>query len=110
MFSGPSNAPGQSMNGDRPQRGDALGLVYFLANVHATCLTVPIRRCFGREALGWYGFPALLAMLCYASFSRSGAVLAYIALWLAFLISRRIETFRLLKRGAVFHSRYAGFP
>lgn len=89
-------------------KGDALGLLYGLANVHFTCIAVFIRCRFGSEALGWNGLGAFLLLICLAA-SQPGMGWYFLA-WLVMQIYRRVETLRMWMRGQVTHSRYAGDP
>ncbi|MDB5346002.1 MAG: hypothetical protein JWP89_4379 [Schlesneria sp.] len=90
-------------------RGDALGLVYFCANVHATCLTPFIRCGFGLEHPGIYGFWSGALILGIAALDMTGVTFMYFCVWLSALVYRRIETLRLVRKMVV-HSRYPGYP
>ena len=86
----------------------ALGMIYAAANVLATSMAVFLRRGFGREALSWN---SMLALLVLVVLIVDDPLFGYFAL--AFLFAqlvRRVETFRLIRKGAVIHSRYAGYP
>jgi hypothetical protein len=89
---------------------DAFGLLYFLSNIHATSIATLIRRDFGREALGWNSFLAMFLIFFVYAATADAALLAYLGVWFFCQIMQRIRTFRLLRSGAVMHSRYAGYP
>ena len=102
-MNGQSQEPGQ-----RSSREDGLGLLYMATNVVATCVTPFMRHSFGVEALGFPGFFALVLMItCTASVPRMPL---FIAAWLIALITQRLWTFRLVRKGIRWHSRYAGYP
>ena len=98
-----------AMSGDQQaqqKKGDPLGVLYFLCTVHATCITVFLRTGFGSEALGIPGICALLLLLfCMGT---EPLMCYWLALWLIALVVQRITTWRLIRRGAMLHSRYAG--
>jgi hypothetical protein len=90
------------------KKEDGLGVLYFLCNIHATCITPFIRSGFGKNALGWNGVLAF-ALLWYMACTEKGMGW-YFAAWFVALIYRRLQTFRLLRRGELIHTRYAGYP
>jgi hypothetical protein len=92
----------------RPSEG--FNVIYFLAEVHAACFTPLLRSGFGRDGLGMAGAFAFVAIGLWAAFAQSYAILAYLWVWLAFVIYRRIETWRLAAKGWRIHSRWQGDP
>jgi hypothetical protein len=84
--------------------------MYFLANSHATCLTVFLRHSFGSEAIGMNGLVAVLMMLVYRGETRCLAMGTFFMAWLVALIVQRLRTFVLYQRGWRLHSRYGGYP
>jgi uncharacterized membrane protein YqaE (UPF0057 family) len=104
-----SSSQNQSQPNGQAANPDILGLIYLAANVLATTVAVFIRRGFGREALALNSLIALI-LLYVLSASEGRAFLVFAGLFLLAQIWRRIETFRLLRRGAVLHSRYPGYP
>ncbi len=102
---------GQNPSQPNGQAGniDILGLLYLVANVLATTVAVFIRRGFGKEALAFNSLIALI-VLYVLSASEGRAFLVFAGLFLIAQIWRRIETMRLIRRGAIIHSRYPGFP
>ena len=100
----------QDQNNQQRQftNSDALGIVFFAANVLATSVAVFLRRGFGREALGWNSLVAFFLLLFLGA---ADPAFGYFAIAFTFAqVFRRVETFRLLRGGAVLHSQYAGFP
>jgi hypothetical protein len=94
---------------ENPQKkGDGLAVLYFLCNIHATCISPFIRSGFGKNALGWNGVLAF-ALLWYMACTEKGMGW-YFAAWFIALILRRIQTFRMLRRGELIHTRYSGYP
>jgi hypothetical protein len=90
------------------KKGDGLNALYFLCNIHATCISPFIRSGFGKNALGWNGvlaFTVLWYMACTEKFMGW-----YFVAWFVVLICRRIQTARILRRGELIHSRYSGYP
>lgn len=100
----------QNPQTQRLKNEDSLGLVYFLSNIHASCIATLIRRDFGKDALGWNSFLGMfLIFLVYAA-TEDQVVLAYLGIWFFCQVVQRFRTYRLLRGGAVMHSRYAGYP
>jgi len=99
-----------------PQQHDSfnirssLNVLYLLLSGHATCLTVFLRRGFGVEALGINGVMAFTMILLYAAATQDAFVAIFFWAWLVALIAQRIETYRLVRRGRIEHSRYDGWP
>ena len=104
-----SSSQNQSQPNGQAANPDILGLVYLAANVLATTVAVFIRRGFGKEALAFNSLIALI-LLYVLSASEGRGFLVFAGLFLVAQIWRRIETLRLLRRGAILHSRYPGFP
>jgi len=94
----------------KPKQNDSLDLAYLAFNVYRMC-TLPILRCrFGPDGMGMAAFFALFLMLTVAAATVDKVMYCYIAVWMGFVIYRRIETVRMRLRGHVTHSRYRGFP
>ena len=85
-------------------------LIYILAAGHATCFTVFMRHSFGTNALGRNGVVALLMILFYIAGTEDPRMLLFLWVWLAALVYQRLRTFRLWRKGHVWHSRYDGYP
>lgn len=88
---------------------DGIGLIHLAANVLATSIAVFIRRGFGKEALGLNSILAFVLLVALAA-SEGRGFLLFAAAFLVAQIWRRIETFRLIRRGVILHTRYAGYP
>lgn len=88
---------------------DGFGLIYLAANVLATSVAVFIRRGFGKEALALNSLLAFV-LLILLSASEGRAFLLFAVAFLFAQIWRRIETFRLIRRGVILHTRYPGYP
>jgi len=101
----------QNQNEANGQSGtpDFFAILYFVANVLATSVAVFIRRNFGREALGLNSLGAVLVLYTLSA-SEGPGFLVFVAAFIVAQVWRRIETFRLIRRGAVIHSRYPGYP
>ncbi|QDU45192.1 hypothetical protein Mal52_36830 [Symmachiella dynata] len=91
-----------------PRQG--VNLLYILAAGHATCLTVFMRHSFGTHALGRNGVVALLLILFYLCGTEDPTMLLFLWAWLAALIYQRFKTYRVWRSGAVWHSKYDGYP
>lgn len=99
------NQPQQS---EQAKSGDPIGVLYFIANTHATCITPFLRTGFGSEALGFPGLFALgILLFCMGA---EPLMVAWLLAWLLAVVVQRIITLREIRRGAVIHSRYAGRP
>jgi hypothetical protein len=92
----------------QPKKDNSLDALYFFCNIHASCVSPFIRSGFGKNALGWNGVLAF-CLLWYMACTEKG-MNWYFAAWFIALIYRRIETFRMLGKGQVIHSRYSGYP
>lgn len=100
---------GQKQWKDPPPR-ETFDLAYSIFNIHATAIAVIIRRDFGREALGGNSALAMGLILVLYAATADQAMLAYLGIVLFCQIMQRIRTFRLLRQGAIIHSRYQGYP
>jgi hypothetical protein len=89
---------------------ESFNLLYAACKIHAFCFWPIIRRDFGTDALGFPAFFALVLMLLVGSLGRIPEMFPYLGLWLVMLICQRARTFRLVRQGAVWHSRYEGTP
>ena len=94
----------------RATTAQGLNLVYFVSNVFATSIGVFIRKDFGKEALGFNSLFAFIAMVLIAGDSPDKAFGYFVIAFVGMQIYRRIETFRLCRKGDVIHSQYAGYP
>ncbi len=88
---------------------DGIGLIHLAANVLATSVAVFIRRGFGKEALALNSILAFVLLIVLSASEEQGFLLFAVAFLFA-QIWRRIETFRLIRRGVILHTRYAGYP
>lgn len=102
-FQNQNEASGQS------QSVDVFGILYFAANVLATSVAVFIRRNFGREALGFNSLGALVVLYTLSA-SEGRGFLVFAGAFIVAQVWRRIETFRLIRSGAILHSCYPGYP
>jgi hypothetical protein len=89
---------------------ESFNLMYALCKVHAYCIWPLIRRDFGTDAMGFPAFFALLLMLLVATLARIPELFPYVGVWLLAVLWQRTRTMRLVKQGAVWHSRYEGTP
>ena len=87
-----------------------VNLLLSFARVHALCLTVFIRRDYGREGIGMTGLGALVLIPVYAGFTNSHAMLLFWGFWFLAVISQRMRQYRNWRNGVVLHSRYEGYP
>jgi hypothetical protein len=87
---------------------DSFHLLYFLASSHALCLTVFLRRDFGREAIGMMGLAAGLMILTYGSLMNSLAVWYFFLAWILAVLAQRIRQHHNWRTGVSLHSRYPG--
>jgi hypothetical protein len=88
------------------------GLALFKLGIDGlvTCLTPFLRRGFGTEAFGANAAVALVIILLYAAQSHDPAMSWFFWAWVAAVIVARVETFRMVRKGQVEHTRYAGYP
>jgi hypothetical protein len=100
----------QNQQSQRLQSEDMFGAIYFFCNIHASAIANVIRRDFGREALGWNSFLAMFVILFLYAGTADKAMLALLGVWFVCQVMQRIRTYRLLRGGAIIHSRYAGYP
>jgi len=105
MF-GPQN---QNQPNGQSDKVDVVGVLYLVANVLATSVAVFIRRGFGREALGFNSLIAVIVLYTLSA-SEGRGFLIFTGAFIVAQVWRRIETFRLIRKGAIIHSRYAGYP
>src|SRR2546427_21720 len=101
---------GQQQDSMKMKPGDGLQLLCFIAGIHQAAIGPIIRKGYGTQALG---LPALLAMISiWVLYAVTADVFVfwYFWRWMGALIYRRIETHRLLRKGAEIHSRYEGTP
>jgi len=90
---------------------ESFNLLYAAAKVHSMCFwPIFLRRDFGTEALGFPAFFALVLMLLIGGLGRMPEMFPYLGFWLFMLILQRARTFRLVRQGVVWHSRYEGYP
>jgi hypothetical protein len=106
-FLGPIEFFGMPPEQVGPQRkSDPVGMLYFLCNVHATCITVFTRTGFGVEGIGVAGAFSLLLLVVFAAASPVMAV--WLAAFVIAVIVQRVITYRRISMGAVIQSRFAG--
>lgn len=106
-----------TMSGDpQGQRGDGwnmqagVNLLHWLFNGQAACIAPFLRQGMGVNYPGADGLVGLVMILAYGSVTGDRWMLTYFWGWLIAIILRRIESFRLQRRGEVLHSRYTGTP
>jgi hypothetical protein len=89
---------------------DAFSVLMMFLTAHQRALTVPLRKFYGAEALGFPGVYAAVLMVGWAAVSRDPLMWAWLAVWLACLVARRIETMKLVRQGKPPHTMYDGVP
>lgn len=88
------------------KKSDPLGMLYFLCSVHSRCITVFTRTGFGIEGLG---IPAVCSLvLLLICLPGDPGMIFWLGAWFVAVIVQRIITFRMIRKGAVIHSRFAG--
>lgn len=102
--------PQQQQSSDRPSVNDSFNMLYFLANAHALCFAVFLRKDFGREGIGLYGLGAALMILGYGSLTNCYPMFVFFIVWLLAVIAQRLNQFANWRRGVILHSRYSGYP
>jgi hypothetical protein len=90
-------------------RGGAI-ILNLLVGGLATTVTPFMRYGFGVEAFGLNALAAFVMILLYAGETRDPAMIYFFYAWLLAVIAQRLETWRLVRKGWVEHSRYAGYP
>jgi hypothetical protein len=100
----------QQQQSGRSKPGDAFGLVYTLASIHAAAIATLIRRDFGREALGLFPFLATILIFFTYAFTADQAMLVYLGVFLFFQVMQKARTLRLNRSGTLIHSYYQGYP
>lgn len=85
-------------------------LLLNFARVHALCLTVFVRRDYGREGIGMTGLGAFVLIPAYAGFTNSPPVLLFWGFWFLAVIGQRMRQYRNWRNGVILHSRYEGYP
>jgi hypothetical protein len=88
----------------------AFKLVMMFLIAHQRALTVPIRKFYGAEALGFPGVYAVVLMVGWAAASRDPLMWAWLAMWLVTLVVRRLETMKLVRQGKRLHTMHDGTP
>src|SRR4051812_4076551 len=100
----------QQQQQQKQDKGDGLGLGYSATCIFAMPVLLLLRSGFGWNALGWPAFLCMIGMVLSVPFFQAPEMFLYLLVWFAFLVYRRIETFRLLGKGRILHSRYQGYP
>jgi len=100
----------QQQQKDGISRSEAFHLMYFLANVHATCISPFIRSAFGAEHPGFVGLFSMAFILLVACNDPTHVTHMYFCAWVCALGYRRIQSHRMLCQGVLLHSRSAGYP
>ncbi len=85
-------------------------VVYGLMLMHQRAIVLLSRDRWGKEALGKPCFLALVLMFLWATFSRDPFMWVWLAVWVCFLVKRRLESVRLATSGERTHSQYDGHP
>jgi hypothetical protein len=94
----------------RVTNDELFNLLYKLADIHVSAIATLIRRDFGTEALGFNSFWAMVLIFVMYAATADQAMLAYLGIWLFCQVMQRARTFRLIRGGAILHSRYPGYP
>lgn len=89
---------------------ETTNLLTAATNVLSMAVLPFIRHSFGKDALGWPTFGAFIIIMVVACFSASQAMWLYFGLWIIALCWQKNYTKKLLRQGAVVHSRSPGFP
>lgn len=89
---------------------EGFNLLYALCKIHAYCFWPILRRDFGTNGLGFPAFFAMFLILLVGALGRIPEMFPYLGVWLLALACQRIRTFWLVRHGAVWHSRYEGYP
>jgi hypothetical protein len=101
--------PDGQLQQEKPDNSDPLGMLYFVANVHFMCFCPFLRRRMGVEGFGLAGLVALIVLTVWSPFAGPLMYL-WLLLWFLAVIYRRVESFRLARKGVAIHSRFAGEP
>jgi hypothetical protein len=89
---------------------DSINAAVWVLAVLSRCFTVVMRNKFGKEALAFPCFFALLLMLGWAALSSDRLMWAWIVLWLLCFAARRVEQVKGEMKGARIHSQDDGVP
>jgi hypothetical protein len=100
----------QQQQDNGPDKKQSLDIIYSLCLMHQRAMVVPLRKGWGKEALGLPCLLALGLMFFWAGFSRDPLMWGYLGFWFLCQMVRRLESLRLAARGIKVHSRYDGWP
>src|SRR5262245_62031247 len=100
----------QQQPNDKLTQKQTFNILYLILLAFQRGVTVPFRTRYGSEALGRPGFTACILIVLWAVFSQNQLMYLWLLFWLFALAVRRLETFRLLRRGVRLHSGYDGWP
>jgi len=89
---------------------ESFNLMYAVAKVHAFCFWPFIRRDFGTDATGFPAFFAMILMIFVGSLGRIPEMFPFLGLWILMLACQRARTFKRVRQGVIWHSRYEGYP
>ncbi len=104
------NQQQQQKGGDRPSMGDSFNALFIVSNLHALCVTVFLRRDFGREGIGLMGLGAAVLILGYGSMMHCYPMWYFFLAWVVAVVAQRIKQFQNWRNGVTVHSRYGGYP
>ena len=88
----------------------ALTLFSIALMIHHRSMIVPMRKRFGVESLGLIGFLCLLLMAGWAMYTKDPFMWAYTLYWFLCAVLRRMEAYRLVRRGERIHGLSDGWP
>ena len=87
---------------------EGFNAAYAWLSVVAICFIPFFRWGQGREGFGLRAFLALILMLTIGSLGNAPEMFVFAAVWLMFVTFRRLQSIRLLRKGAMIHSQYWG--
>jgi hypothetical protein len=89
---------------------DAFTALMMFLRAHQLALTLPFRKYYGAEALGFPGLWAFVLIVGWAAVSRDPLMWVWLAIWLVTLVVRRVETMKLVRQGKRLHTMHDGTP
>jgi hypothetical protein len=102
--------PQPDQNSWRQDQRRAFNLLHTLCAGHATTLTPFLHRGQGVEAFGFRGLAGALILIGWFGFTRDPLFQGYFVAWLVALGLRRIEAWRLERKGEPIHTCSTGWP
>lgn len=82
-------------------------ILWLLCVMHQRALTIPLRTCYGKEALGMPCLFAVLMMILWGGLANDGVMFWYLVGWLVLFAHRRVQAITLARTGRM-HSAYDG--